>query len=169
MLENKHHQNQKGGQGVKYEEAQYQALIALMQEIRKKWRLEPWNVLGAEEVLQEPADPEPGPGQFFDWKRLAQQGFSLVPELQGVDGESQAAQCPKQELEDQKLKEWGYAFGPTEKGVRQMFLAKRKAAFRHRYGIYEHAPILSAVESLLEQRHKAAGVLRDGSDDGISS
>ena len=33
-----------------YTDAQYKALVALMRDVRKRWTLEPWNVLGADEV-----------------------------------------------------------------------------------------------------------------------
>jgi len=70
-----------------------------------------------------------------------------------------SAGCTREELE-QKLEEWGYAFGTDDKGFERRLLA-----FRQRYRIdmpdtgYKLSPRdIGAVESLLKQRKEAQNV-----------
>ena len=141
-LEGKNHQ--------KYHEEQYKSLLSLMDEICHKWTLEAWNVLGAEEVVQDPEQDNFGPSPSFEWNRLAEQNFSLrVETSQGYSSMDRAVASS-----DEKLEAWGYAFGPQELGVRQTFVRKRKEAFCHRYGVAKlaEAKIIEAVDSLLQQK-----------------
>lgn len=144
-LEGKNHQ--------KYSEEQYKSLLSLMDEIRLKWSLEAWNVLGADEVVQDPEQDHFGPSPSFEWNRLSGPNFSLrVEASHGYSCKDHvvAVSCAE------KLEAWGYAFGPQESGVRQTFLRKRKEAFCHRYNIAfaDEAKIIEAVDSLLQQKKK---------------
>ncbi|CAK9006900.1 1 [Durusdinium trenchii] len=137
-------------EGKDYTKKQYEELLTLLNEIRGRWNLDPWNLVGAEEVVQDPK-AQVGPGPKFEWHRLAEEGFSLKvdsPHKSGVAFND--PQKPQKLLTD--LGAWGYAFGPDQ--LERMFLEKRKAAFCHRYGINpdDAGPIRAAVESLLQQR-----------------
>ncbi|CAE6920527.1 unnamed protein product [Symbiodinium microadriaticum] len=136
-----------------YNDAQYQALTQLLLDISGRWKLEPWNILGADEVGQDPDDPEPGPGKQINWRPLMDEGFSLKVSLP-LERESGGSEASKLHGElPKKLEEWGYAFGPREAGAKRVFLEKRRAAFSHRYGIQDKDGLLvDAVDALLQQR-----------------
>lgn len=64
-----------------YSEAQVQAVLALLRDIRTRYRLEPRYIVGHSDIAPlRKLDP----GPLFPWQRLAQEGFGLWPEAGAV-------------------------------------------------------------------------------------
>ncbi|CAE7501065.1 unnamed protein product [Symbiodinium pilosum] len=142
---------------VEYEEEQYQSLIKLLRAISKTWHVDPWNVLAAGEVTQEPPEEEKlQPGKKFDWGRLVKENFSLGIETGAV----QDARHAEQENLAERLREWGYEFGPKgpEEAIHNTMFRRRLKQFQHRYIPLEAdrgcdlGASLKSVELLLRQR-----------------
>jgi N-acetylmuramoyl-L-alanine amidase len=64
-----------------YSEAQVKALLALLKDIRTRYRIEPRYVIGHSDIAPlRKLDP----GPLFPWQRLAQEGFGLWPNAAAV-------------------------------------------------------------------------------------
>lgn len=114
-----------------YSEAQIQALIALLTDIKTRYNLPAESILGHSDIApQRKTDP----GPLFPWRRLAQQGLAVWPNEQAVAQQTvfyQQRGLPDIAWVQQQLATIGYEIVPT--GELDEQTTKVIQAFQMRY------------------------------------
>jgi N-acetylmuramoyl-L-alanine amidase len=113
-----------------YSEAQVQAVLALLRDIRTRYRLEPRYIVGHSDIAPlRKLDP----GPLFPWQRLAQEGFGLWPDAGAVSRAKARfeASPPSMAWYQEQLAKIGY--GVSRSGVLDVTTRHVLAAFQMHY------------------------------------
>lgn len=113
-----------------YSEAQVQAVLALLRDIRTRYRLEPRYIVGHSDIAPlRKLDP----GPLFPWQRLAKEGFGLWPDARAVSRAKVHFEMspPTMAWYQEQLAKIGY--GVSRSGVLDVATRHVLAAFQMHY------------------------------------
>lgn len=129
------------GDGSKnYTEAQYAELLTLIKDLKERYSIKAWNILGLAEVSMPPGRFL-SPGAAFDWSRISDVTFN-VDAGEESDGDVR-----------ELMQEWGYGLG-----LQEMDFQYRLQIFRCRYGLQhdaDHGKDVAHLKALLDARSAA--------------